>query len=502
MPPSVPEAGGLAAALDSVARPGFSGKTAAGPSEVESLITPLLSPAVDFDAKDGRKTANSIAEAISAQSGGQISPEEVLKLLKKMQFNGSDISSVNPAAGSGAAGAAGASGADPLFGSGALDFDLLMALLGAAIAKERRARGEPPGELSPAMKGAMSSTASGKLEPLLSLIKKGESAGSYDAGNGGTGSGGIRPAPNLGKKLTDMTIGEVMEAQKNKGLFAAGAYQIIPSTMKAVVKEAGLKPTDKFSKENQDKLGIALMMQRPAVKAYITGAPGASRDTAMLELSKEWASLPNPKTGKSYYSSDGVNASSHSVAEVAAALDSARAGWNMRGADGAAGTGASPANVDPNSVAAKLKMVNQFDDPDPGRARVGCGRASVTMVVNAWRAKAGLPPVSQTQMSRPANLKADMARFLPPGAGTKDVGFNHTTWPPALDEAARKGNPSIIGVGPPFSPGYGHIMVIAKIDGDKVTLMDPNGGKMRETTKQALLNAKSHSEGSFALTVG
>ena len=159
-------------------------------------------------------------------------------------------------------------------------------------------------------------------------------------------------------------------------------------------------------------------------------------------------------------------------------------------------------SVDGNSVAAKLRIVNQFDDPDSGRARVGCGRASITMVINAWREKAGMAPVSQTQMRRPASLAADLNKFLPPGTDVSQQNFNHKSWPAALDRAAAEGKPSVIGVGPPFSPGYGHIMVISKIEGDKVWLMDPNGGKLRETTKQDLLRAAPHSEGSFFITAG
>jgi hypothetical protein len=39
-----------------------------------------------------------------------------------------------------------------------------------------------------------------------------------------------------------------------------------------------------------------------------------------FRLSQEWASLPNPKTGRSYYAGDGLNASSVSAAKVYQAL--------------------------------------------------------------------------------------------------------------------------------------------------------------------------------------
>ena len=82
---------------------------------------------------------------------------------------------------------------------------------------------------------------------LLSFISKGE--GGYNSMNQGTSGGRIvgsthNAASILGKNLTDMTVGEVMGHQSSGKLFAAGRYQIIPSTMKMAVARAKLSPDE------------------------------------------------------------------------------------------------------------------------------------------------------------------------------------------------------------------------------------------------------------------
>lgn len=117
-----------------------------------------------------------------------------------------------------------------------------------------------------------------KLQPIhkqaLDIIAGPESGGNYNAMNQGTdsqgrilGSGDSKKI--IGKALTDMTIGEVMDrqdeskyprgARPDRGIHAAGKYQIIGSTMKEAVKLSGLSKSDKFSPENQDLLGIAVL---------------------------------------------------------------------------------------------------------------------------------------------------------------------------------------------------------------------------------------------------
>jgi|GEM_PF-1522323 len=170
------------------------------------------------------------------------------------------------------------------------------------------------------------------MEPLMDLIASGE--GGYNSMNQGTRGnrivGSTHDASNiLGRDLTDMTVGEVMQAQSlprnhPNRLFAAGKYQIIPETMRSIVGPAGVSPNDKFDATTQERLGRALIEhKRPYAAQYIRGEHN-DRNGAMLALAQEWASLPDPRTGNSYYGNG--NRSFHSVQEVAAALDAARRG--------------------------------------------------------------------------------------------------------------------------------------------------------------------------------
>ena len=172
--------------------------------------------------------------------------------------------------------------------------------------------------------------ATSPFSSLLSFIAKGE--GGYNSMNQGTVNGRIvgsthNAASILGKNLTDMTIGEVVGHQSStpstpRRLFAAGRYQIIPSTLKAILPLSGLTERDLFNQANQDKLGIALIKNRKPAWDYLTGKHN-DRDVALLALAKEWASLPDPRTGNSYYGEG--NKAQHSLAEVTRAVDATRA---------------------------------------------------------------------------------------------------------------------------------------------------------------------------------
>jgi len=167
---------------------------------------------------------------------------------------------------------------------------------------------------------------------ILDFIGSGE--GGYNSMNQGTQGNRIvgsthNASSKLGKNLTDMTIGEIMDRQSylmNKsnpqvsdyGIFAAGKYQIIPGTMPGAVSAAKLSRDDMFSPDNQDKLGMALITtKRPRVGAYLSGRSNDLHG-AMEALSLEFASIPDPDTGLSKYGSG--NRTAHTVEEVRNAL--------------------------------------------------------------------------------------------------------------------------------------------------------------------------------------
>ena len=182
---------------------------------------------------------------------------------------------------------------------------------------------------------------------LLDAIAKGESAGQggYDAMNQGTvgtagkviGSGNSEKIIN--KKLTDMTIGEIMDraakpsdnAQKRKAdglIFAAGRYQIIPETLKSLVKAGIASRDEKFSPEVQDRLGMELIKQTGALKLSSEG----KYDDAQNALAKVWAGIPLAtdtmnkatgqmmKAGQSYYAGPGNKAHAGSGKDVRSSL--------------------------------------------------------------------------------------------------------------------------------------------------------------------------------------
>jgi len=155
----------------------------------------------------------------------------------------------------------------------------------------------------------------------------------YDAVNHGTGGGSTILGSNLnykfeGKRLRELTIGKVMELQKkipgkDRSLFATGRYQIIPDTLRFAVGDAGLTKQDLYNEINQDKLGLTLIMgnKRPPLRDYLLGKHSDIR-AATLSFAQEWASLPDPDTGKSFY--DLPNRASHTVEEVQTVLRAAR----------------------------------------------------------------------------------------------------------------------------------------------------------------------------------
>ena len=132
---------------------------------------------------------------------------------------------------------------------------------------------------------------------MLDLIHSGESTvdvkgGGYEAFNQGgedegktvlgfSGTYGDHPA-NKGKKLTEMTIQQILDIQDSGydfktypkgeagtkkwhdsgGIHAAGRYQFIRSGLRDAMALAGIKPTEKFTPEIQDKLAIALLVNR------------------------------------------------------------------------------------------------------------------------------------------------------------------------------------------------------------------------------------------------
>jgi len=135
-------------------------------------------------------------------------------------------------------------------------------------------------------------------------------------------------------KLTEgTTIATVLKAGEKKfgskgRIWAVGRYQFIPPTLKLAIKD-GVVSEDEIitSGTVQDRLFYwAITKKRHQVADYIKG--DGTLNNAMLALSKEWASLPNPYTGRSYYNKNGIDKAHTPIYKVRDALKSAKRSYS------------------------------------------------------------------------------------------------------------------------------------------------------------------------------
>ncbi|MFU8927578.1 tape measure protein [Acinetobacter puyangensis] len=158
-----------------------------------------------------------------------------------------------------------------------------------------------------------------KLRKAMSIdavIASGE--GNYKSVNLGKSKG----YQSSSRNLTGMTIGEVMAAQAAKEFNAAGKYQVVPSTLKEAVNYLKLDKNMLFSPETQEKIfkEYLVSVKRPEIKGFITGSDGANLNAALVGGSKEFASVANPATGKSYWAGTANNKASISAEQFTESL--------------------------------------------------------------------------------------------------------------------------------------------------------------------------------------
>ena len=144
------------------------------------------------------------------------------------------------------------------------------------------------------------------------------------SGEGGPTS--MFPGENY-PEMGDMSIREVVEFQKEKlrdgrASAAVGSYQFLYPEQAA--QRAGLSLDDKFTPENQLKMFMGTLLNKPGRENLSTFLQGTGDDieAAIDELAQEFASIEY-RDGRSYYN-DGVNKASISRDQVRAALISAR----------------------------------------------------------------------------------------------------------------------------------------------------------------------------------
>jgi len=167
--------------------------------------------------------------------------------------------------------------------------------------------------------GGGGSLTAGQWGPILDLIASKESGGSYTKMYGGKEN----PA------LINMTLQEVSTFQsahaKKTGSAAMGRYQFMNALGQGAA--VGLKPTDKFSPANQDKMAVGLIEKKRKVTLDMIKS---NPDEAIIRLGMEWAAIGMPKAmkghkrmvaaGETYYAGDGVNKAHITPAQMRAAF--------------------------------------------------------------------------------------------------------------------------------------------------------------------------------------
>jgi Muramidase (phage lambda lysozyme) len=101
------------------------------------------------------------------------------------------------------------------------------------------------------------------------------------------------------KPITSMTLSELVDLQasftRKFGSSAAGRYQFMRATLQDLARELGLKGTQRFDPNLQDRLGYHLLKRR----GYLDFMAGRiSRTEFGGRLAREWASLPVLTTTK------------------------------------------------------------------------------------------------------------------------------------------------------------------------------------------------------------
>lgn len=95
---------------------------------------------------------------------------------------------------------------------------------------------------------------------------------------------------------------------------ALGRYQIVRTTLRNIRETLGLTGKELFDRDMQDRMACFLLGQR-GIDKYLAGR--LSEDTMLLNLAKEWASLPKPEGG-GYYSGQRTAATPAQVKAVLA----------------------------------------------------------------------------------------------------------------------------------------------------------------------------------------
>ena len=138
----------------------------------------------------------------------------------------------------------------------------------------------------------------GDINTLKAEIASGE--GDYGAYNRGTA--GDTKTREI--DIQNLTVGQVMELQSQRKLFAVGKYQFIPGTLREAVQYTGIDPNQPFNASTQEQLFPYLISdsKRPTLAGYLSGRHNDA-DAALNDLAAEFASIPQ-SNGRGRYDGD------------------------------------------------------------------------------------------------------------------------------------------------------------------------------------------------------
>ena len=137
------------------------------------------------------------------------------------------------------------------------------------------------------------------LTKLKNLIGTYESRNNYSIAN--TGGSARKSKINVnGLTFNTLKFQQDIQSENNdQRVFAAGRFQIIPSTMSIIKSKLGLRGTDRYDPITQEKMGDYLLLEnRRALGNYIKGInEGTSEQlaSAVNAVGYEWASMPVTK---------------------------------------------------------------------------------------------------------------------------------------------------------------------------------------------------------------
>lgn len=163
-----------------------------------------------------------------------------------------------------------------------------------------------------------------EISNLLSAIRKHEAPKGY--GQVYSGAKGVGKNADVSKMTLDGVLNfQTTMLAKGSASTACGGYQFLRKTLKATIAEMGLKGSEVWTPELQDRMAVYLMQKR-GLGEYLDGT--LSAEGFANNLAKEWASLPvvsGPKKGRSFYAGDGLNKSFHEPSAIMALVSAVKA---------------------------------------------------------------------------------------------------------------------------------------------------------------------------------